>query len=149
MTLPDKCIRGIPNSNCLEVEGSHVANVCLFEFRSNPNRVDSWNEVSISWMDNEHVIEFTLKQKNDQEELRFKVGVAILPLVELKKLRNRHPEFFHYERQPLPSNNYHGNLLLNHDTNKTRRNLIRAGLANCSEIHRQEDIINQCRNNQR
>lgn len=145
--IPDNCIRGIPKPTCLEGRGT--ANLTLFEFHRNPDRTDRWNEVSINWKDDEHAIDFTLQQKNDEEKLLFSVGVAILPLVDLDKIRKRHTNFFHYERQSEPNNGYHGNLLLNDDTSKTRKTLIRAGLANCSEIHHREDIINQRRNNQR
>jgi len=147
MPIPDNCIRGIPKSTCLEDRST--ANLTLFEFRHNPDRADRWNELSINWMDDEHTIDFTLQQKNDEKELLFMVGVAILPLFDLDKIRKRHTNFFHYERQSKPNNGYHGNLLLNDDTSKTRKTLIRAGLANRSEIHRREDIINQCKNNPR
>lgn len=136
MPLPDNCIRGIPNSNCLE--GS-VANMTLFEFRRNPDRADGWNEVSINWMDDEHAIDFTLQQKKDEGELRFRVGVAIIPCVDLDKIRKHHTNFFHYERQTRPNNDYHGNLLLRRDISKTRGTLIRAGLANCSEIRPRDE----------
>ena len=147
MSYPDNCIRGIPKSTCLE--DRYNANLTLFEFRRNPDRGDRWNEVSINWMDKEHTIDFTLEQENDEREFLFMGGVAILPVVDLDKIRKRHPEFFRYERQAIPKNRYHGNLLLNDDTSKTRKTLIRAGLANCSEIRSREDILNQRRNKPR
>jgi len=132
MPFPDNCIRGIFNSNCL-LEGSNIATLTLYEFHRNPNRAGGWNEASINWMDDEQAIDFTLKQTNDEGELKFEVGIAILPRIELDKLRKVHTNFFDYERQRIQDSDYHGNLLLRDETSKTRKTLIRAALAIHSE----------------
>jgi hypothetical protein len=139
MEFPDHCIRGIPNSACL-VEGRPIAYLTLFEFHRHSSKEQGWKEESINWMDDEDAIDFTLRQTNADGELQFKVGVAILPHIELNKLKKRHTGFFDYERRPIEGNTYHGNLLLSDSIRKERKTLIRARLANMSEVVLQSDI---------
>lgn len=136
MVFPDRCIRGIPNSDCLE-EGGSLPNLSLFPFHDDRSREDGWIPESINWMDNDGVIDFTLCQKKeDGQEEQFRVGVAILPRSELDRLKKRTgiAEFFGYERAPLANNDYHGNILVSNKVSKTRRNMIRSALALASEV---------------
>lgn len=135
MEYPDRCIRGIPNNDCLE--DNLLANLNFFPFQSNRSREDGWIPESINWMDNDGVIDFTLCQKKEDGQEQFRVGVAILLRIDLDKLK-RHSglaEFFCYERSPLTNNNYHGNILVSNKVSKTRKNMIRSALALASEVH--------------
>lgn len=138
MCISDKCIRGIQNCNCL-LDDNKNAYLTLFEFRRNICRNDGWNEASINWMDDHDAIDFTLSQTNDDGLLKFPIGIAFLPLTELKKVKKRHPLFFHYERASQEDNHYHGNLLLRADIKKERQNIIRSHLAIISEVHLREN----------
>lgn len=91
-------------------------------------------------MDDQYAIDFTLRQTKDDGSLQFKVGVAVLPRFELNKIRKRHADFFEYERARTENNIYHGNLLLKADIRKERKTMIRAKLADISEIRLREDI---------
>lgn len=143
MEYPDQCIRGIPNENCLYedslLEGSPVARLTLYPFPKENCRDDGWVEESINWMFDVKVIDFTFKQKNDDGELQFTVGIAILSLVELNRIKRKHSNFFHYEKDPIENNHYHGNLLLKADIRTERKRMIRDVLANSSEIKLRKD----------
>lgn len=132
--FPDKCIRGIINRSGLEDD--HTANINLFPFHDYGCRTDGWIPESINWMDSENVIGFTLNQKNDDGGLQFTVGIAVLPRNELDRLRRRTGflDGLKYERDPLPKNDYHGNILLSNNLSKTKKKMIRYMLAVAADI---------------
>jgi len=133
MPYPDNCIKGIPNANCLLDDGA-IASLTLFAFHGDRSRSDGWIEESINWMDDEHAIDATLAQTKDGD-FQLKVGVALIPRSELDKLKKRTGTgSFDYERARLPDNDYHGNLLLKEDVEKTLKTMIRSALALAAEI---------------
>lgn len=148
MPLPEECIRGILNPDFIDKDG--VANIGLFQFRKR-EPADDWCEASINWMDDEKAIGFTLNQTKASGELKYKVGIAILPRSEFDRIKKRHgfAGHFKYERAALQDNSYHGNLLLKDNILPTRSKMLRNLLAFSSQIHRREDIINQRKNNPR
>lgn len=89
-------------------------------------------------MDDEYAIDFTFSQTKEDGQPQFKVGVAILPRVELEKVKRRHGHF-DYERAPVEGNRYHGNLLLQDDVRKPVKTMIRSALALASEILLRKD----------
>lgn len=97
-------------------------------------------------MDDPDAIAFTLDQANEDGEHKFKVGVAILPRVELDKVAKRYgANRFTYERAPDGSNHYHGNLLLKNDLPKPFKRLICNVLAHNAEIlMREDEQLGQC-----
>ena len=142
MEYPDNCIRGIINEDFI-FKGSNNASLTLYEFRPNNERNDGFKESSINWMD-EGAIVFTLNQKKQSEELKYKVGYAILAIEELRRLKKKYMNLFDFERDPIPSdenveeNKYHGNLLIEENLfkiNKPMANAIRSSLADHSEVH--------------
>jgi len=143
MECPDQCIRGIPNEDCLYkeslLEGNPQARLTLYPFPKERRRDDGWIEESINWMFDVKAIEFTLNQEDDDGKLQFPVGLAILPLIELNKIRRKHRIFFSYEPDPIKNNKYHGNLLLNSVIKPERKRMIRDVLAYHSEIKLQEN----------
>lgn len=138
MEYPDQCIRGIPNEKCLYedslLEGNPVARLTLYPFPKEHCRDNGWIPESINWMFDVKAIDFTFEQKDVDEELQFKVGIAILSFIELKKLKRKHKNFFCYEKDPIKNNHYHGNLLLKDGIKKERKRMICDVLANSSEI---------------
>ena len=128
MEFPENCIRGIPNRDFL-TPGRLVA-THLFYF-SDDARDDGWIEQSINWQDDDQAIEFTLRQRKEDGQLQFRAGVAIVPRVELDRIRERsiHGSALSYERRALPDNPYHGNMLLRYDTDKAVMRQIAATLA--------------------
>lgn len=141
MKYPDKLIRGITTLGWL-LEDRTGANINLFAFPSERSRPDGWIEESINWMDDAAAIGFTFNQTDDDGQLKFKVGIAVLARDELDTLLKRHPgvrAIFRYERARLPNNEYHGNLLLDQAKDKTLKRMIRDYLALISEIRLRED----------
>ncbi|MCJ7506104.1 hypothetical protein MUP05_06510 [Candidatus Bathyarchaeota archaeon] len=92
-------------------------------------------------MDDDSVIDFTLRQTKDNGEQRFKVGVAILPRSELDKIKKRHflTQPLEYERAATQENPYHGNLLLKGEIASQVKNMIRHTLALACKIIPRED----------
>ena len=148
MQYPEKCIRGILKPDFIDKDG--VANINLFQFRKR-EPVDGWCESSISWMDDDKAIGLTLNQTKLNGELRYELGIAILPRSDLDRIKKRHgfANCFDYERAPIEDNRYHGNLLLKDDVLPTRKKMARHLLAFYAQIHYREDIINHCKNNPR
>jgi hypothetical protein len=148
MPYPNECIKGIPNKDCFHIlEDSYVANTNLFSFPKNRCRCDGWIEESINWMDDEHAIEITLNQKKQNGELQFKIGIAIIPRMELDRVKRRYAGILDYERRPIPedlnhgvkANPYHGNVLLKGDMFSSLKGQIRALLADRAEIRPREN----------
>lgn len=129
MDYPSNCLRGIPNPSYFNPDGTVGSH--LFYFEANDHRTDGWNDLSINWEDNDSVSEFTLSQKNPDGGLQFKGGLVVLPRDELDRLNNRPlvKGLLSYERDALPDNPFHGNLLLQANTSKPTMKLIAAGLA--------------------
>ena len=91
---------------------------------------------SICWEDDTYVIDMMLQQKKD-DNFQFKEGIAKLSRGSVDNI-SRLQSFrgiLSYERDPLPDNKYHGNLLVRHESSKTQRKLLPAVMAsNVSEI---------------
>ena len=75
--FPETIIRGISSPTHIEVM-ENIEIVCLeaFEFRSSPDRTDNYEECSINWEDDLTVVDFTLNQKNENGEYKFRVGLT-------------------------------------------------------------------------
>lgn len=148
MEYPDECIRGIVSPEWLIT--NDVASSAMYTFKVG-DRKDGWTESSINWRDDEKAVDLTLNLKNVDEEFRYKIGIAILPFSVLDMIRKNRgfTGLFNYERAPTEGNSYHGNLLLLDEMNPQLKKLVRSELAFRSQIHRREDIINQCKNNPR
>jgi len=137
MKLPENCLRGIPNKNFLKKSG--YPNVQLFSFQDKNARDDGWIAESINWQDDDMAIQFTLSQEKEKTpgEVQFKAGVAIIPLYDIDKL-SKLPSVngaLCYERDPLPGNCYHGNILLRSDTIKSdKRSIVEALALYVSEV---------------
>ena len=127
MTYLDNFLKGIPNSTFL-IERNKVA-THLFFF--NQVREDGALQQSINWEDDKNAIDFTLLQTKPDGDLQFKSGIAQVPIREIDKL-NMRPTVngvLSYEREPLPENKYHGNLIIMRRVKKPQMRQIAAGIA--------------------
>ena len=129
-TYAEKLIRGIPNKkDFLDDEGR--VKQSLFLFSKEPREEDGFYDLSINWFDNEEALSIMLTQKKGGE-FQFKAGVAIIQRFFLDDLIRRPTssnELF-YERQRIPGNDYHGNIICK-TKSKERQSLFRANLAMC------------------
>lgn len=133
MNYPDNCIKGIPNSDFLSPDRTQVASH-LFHFKLEPSIDNGWKQQSINWEDDQSAIQFTLDQRKEgSEERQFKEGAAILPRYEIDRL-NKLATIngrLKYNRQPIQSNSYHGNILLATGVTKHTMLQVAASLALC------------------
>ena len=75
MSYPDDCLRGIPNSEFV-ADGKVRAH--LFRFDDKNARQDGCITVSINWNDDNNAVPFTLNQKDQDGNIQFEEGVAII-----------------------------------------------------------------------
>jgi hypothetical protein len=86
---------------------------------------------SISWEDDTSVVELMMQQKKKEngeqnDKLQYKVGLARIPRKEVDHIM-RLPtikDILSYEREPLPDNKYHGNLLVRPESSLAQRKLL-------------------------
>lgn len=129
MTYPDKMIRGISSKDFIDAEGR--TSLSLFQFSDNI-RKDGFAEVSINWYDEESALDCAMNQCKEDGSYQFKVGVAILPRswIDSLMLQPTGKGILDYERNILPNNSFHGNLLRKDSViNKQIRTVIAASIA--------------------
>ena len=128
MSYPDECLKGIPNESFITQDKKISAH--LFYFKDEHIRPDGWCRQSINWNDDDNSIQHTLNQKNNGN-VQFKIGVVLLSRAELDKI-SRRPlinGMLSYERDPLPDNRYHGNLLLKTDYSDRTMKMVAATIS--------------------
>ena len=133
MTYPNEILKGIPNSDFIDEYESPTSNLFYFNKRKTlQQRADGFREESICWRDNEEAVEILLNQKKDLT-LQFKAGIAVLSKHEIDILKNRPmiKQKLTYERNEVPGNKYHGNLLLKDDVPDRVMKKIAANIALC------------------
>ena len=121
MVYPDSFFRGISNKEDVDQDGILSAAVFLFTDKKNaPLREDDYKEESISWKDDDAVLDLVLNQKKESGEIQFKVGVVEVQRNEVDRLKKMShiKDYLSYERNvDEPAiNPYHGNLLLKKHT---------------------------------
>lgn len=123
---PQEFLRGISNKDF--IDNGHVL-YTAFQF-DDTGRNDGNREASINWLDDDGAIELALNQRKDNGKIQFLGGVARIDLKFAKMiLHNFSQEGFSYERAPLETNRYHGNLLLANSLSKQTRQMLMSGLA--------------------
>jgi len=129
MSYPEKMLRGISIPDWIDEDGRLSA--AAFQFDT-ANRTDGYEETSINWYDEENALTVLLtQQKENTDSLQFKGGVAILPK-EWVDTMMKNPTgngIISYERQELPNNKYHGNLLRSSSLHKSQKTMISSTLA--------------------
>jgi len=124
----EKMIRGIPNPQWIDSEGRPSGE--LFQFDESA-RVPEFSELSINWCDDDGAIEQLFSQQKKDGTIQFKVGAAIIPRSSLEFLINQplYKGLIKYDRDKLPDNDYHGNILRKSDLPKATRNIIAQSIA--------------------
>ena len=132
---PEEIIRGV--KSLTHVSGDNIK-ADAFQFPNNTCRADGCIEESINWNDDDDAIEFTVYQKRIDGEYRFKGGAAILSRKKVDDIMKLPigRGYLKYERDKLPDNPYHGNLLVVKDMEKWRRTIIIASLAGCCKYRK-------------
>jgi hypothetical protein len=124
---PDYYLRGITGKDVLDEEG--IPTSSLFQFQL-PSRPDGFIEESINWYDDEGAVDTLLLQKKNNE-IQFKIGAVVLErkriddIIKSQGIKNR----LAYERNHLPENQYHGNLLLSGELSRRKKNQIAGSIS--------------------
>ncbi len=121
---PKEFIRGITSPN--HVVAPTLITADVFTFQQNHKREDGIIEESINWNDDGDAIDFTLQQKREDENYQFRGGVAVVPKEDVDRLMRKPitEDCLNYERLPLKTNKYHGNLLLDDKISKKSKQLL-------------------------
>lgn len=87
-------------------------------------------DVSINWEDDDRVVIFTLDQRKDGQ-FQFTYGVARLPYSGIQEVCNHPicPNSIQCNRDPIPDNVYHGNIVYRADLSKDTKRMISSMLA--------------------
>lgn len=128
MGFPDNCLRGIPSVKQIEEDGG--VSTTLFLFDDNHKKSTGELTQSINWEDDDLAIRFTLAQtKNGVPQ--FEGGVAVIPRKNIEAISSFGAirGALTYDRQVVPGNAYHGNLVLAPTVSKRLRKLIAGNLA--------------------
>ena len=129
---PDKFIKGIPNNSFIGEDDLPTSDLFYFqEQHQKKNRVDNFLEESISWRDDEGADTLLFNQMKNGS-YQFNAGIAIMCRKEFDKLKKlpHLQEILNYEREELPENKYHGNLILKNTVKKRKMKEIAAIIAN-------------------
>lgn len=88
-------------------------NIAVFNAfsQTTPPRKDGFCELSINWIDDDGAIELLFTQLSDNGDYQYKGGVCIVDLTAYILLIKNYG-YLSYERQKVPGNDYHGNLLM-------------------------------------
>lgn len=130
---PDTLWRGISNSDFI-CDGYVL--VSAFQF-SKAVATDGFNELSINWNDNDGSLELLLSQRKENGKLQFSAGAAKLETAKMKQYLSDFFESgtFKMERNSIPNNAYHGNLLIRNNANKQIQTMIANALALVAGTH--------------
>lgn len=135
--LPDSCLRGIPKKDFLTPEGLSY-HAFKPDERTADSRQDKGQETSVNWEDDESVVESTLRRRDEKGHITFPYGLARLPCHKIDQL-NSEPgsrSALTCERNPLPDNPYHGNIVFRFGLSKATVNMIAGALALAASVIR-------------
>lgn len=120
--------RGLSNQSFIT---NNRPNINAFQFDENPDRKDSFKELSINWNDDPKSLEILLNQRKEKDnQIQFKAGAARIEFTMLKMMISPYLNdgSFSYERSSLTHNQFHGNLLVKTDLSKHERATIQHSL---------------------
>jgi hypothetical protein len=130
----EKMIRGISDPGWVS---DGYASAALFQFKES-NRLEGFSELSINWYDDEGALDHILNQKKETGNIQFKGGAAILSKESVNSI-NKIPQYIgttHFDRDILPDNRYHGNIIISSNLHK----MAKLGISQYLAMH-VEDII--------
>lgn len=131
MVFPNNYIRGVLNDTYTTEVGVVGAHLFFPNKRTSDQRGDGWDETSINWEDDENAIRFTLQTTKEDGTIKFQTGVVLLPREEIDRLSSRPTTtgLIGYERQQLPENPYHGNIVFRHGMDEHMMKRLAASIA--------------------
>lgn len=123
MDLPENCIRGIRKSSWVSDDGKVSGLAFEPDFRTGNEREDQGLETSINWEDHSDALNLTLKE--------YEHGAVRLQTQKIDYINKIHGALnaLKLERDPLPKNPYHGNLVFYGKLRKIEIKQIASSLA--------------------
>lgn len=123
---PDKMLRGISTNKF--VIGGVVTDEA---FNLDPVREDGFCEISVTWYDEPEALNVLMTQRKSTGEIQFSAGAVEIDRSDLNEKMKVHflENRLSYERKPTYNNKYHGNILVNNNTDSHMKRLIKFGLA--------------------
>ena len=125
-SFPERCIRGLSDKEDVTQEGRVNSQALYPNFKPKTQRPDKAFETSINWEDDETVIAFTRKQR---EQSAYGVAALRLEAIDYEIRASRAVGLLTYERQKLPSNQYHGNIVFAQEISQRFAKTLAAALA--------------------
>ena len=123
---PENCLRGIRKQDWIFPSGKVSALTFEPDKRTLNGRTDGLIETSISWEDNDQVLEFCFENCKDN----FGFGAVRLSVKHIETLiSNNDIGKFSYERNTKNTHKYHGNLLFAADIQIKERRLLENSLS--------------------
>ncbi len=128
---PESFFRGLSPNN-VHQDGFLMPESFHIDDGKASGRDDGFDEISITWNDEEAAFEVIASQINTRTaEIQFSAGISIIQTKEFE--RQMKPQMMannvDYERRPTSNNKYHGNILVRADLRKDIKNMIKGQFA--------------------
>ena len=126
---PDRCARGLSQESITIFQGEELVADSAFQFQ--PNQKDKQLlECSINWVDDAGAIKQMQQETKANGHLKFQHGIVCIRIVDIDQSNNRWLQGLTYNRDILPNNPYHGNLIIpNEYTEKRVMRALQVALA--------------------
>lgn len=135
IALPNSCLRGLRRQDW--VDDQFIISSAAFEPdpRTSARRSDGGKETSVNWEDDSNVERFTLDDKSTAQYGAARIDTAHIVQTSSRAAAVVTP--LSCERQRIPGNDYHGNIVYAPNLNKRMERLLAASLALQSRFVRQ------------
>jgi hypothetical protein len=133
--LPTACLRGLRKKDWVVEDQFIATEAFLPDARTAEKRADCGMETSVNWEDNPKVVELTLEDRSTAEH-----GAARLERAHIESVSSGAAVTAPLlcERQVLPGNDHHGNIVFSKGLNKVIRVQLAGALANKSKLVRRQ-----------
>jgi hypothetical protein len=125
--LPAYCLRGLRKADWVIDQAVIATEAFIPDPRTAKTRSDGGKETSINWEDTAEVEKFTFADKQNAQH-----GLARLATAAILHISRTVPGItmpLNCERQPLPKNDYHGNIVYSAKVNPKVEKMLAAALA--------------------
>jgi hypothetical protein len=125
--LPDNCLRGLRKANWVDDRSLIATEAFTPDPRTAAGRKDGGKETSVNWEDDSQVENFTLADKSNA-----RYGAARISTVQIVQTSDTVVAVatpLSCERQRLPGNQYHGNIVYSAKVNMKMERMLAAALA--------------------
>lgn len=108
---PDRCARGLSQQLVTIFHGEELVGNSAFQFQQS-NKNKELLECSINWVDDPGAINQIQEETKPNGYLKYQHGIVCIRRVDIDQSNNRWIQRLTYNRDILPDNPYHGNLII-------------------------------------